>query len=1434
MGETRISLADVKDTKGYFAKVREGVDYLKQCGETTCTSPNNIRKLIISPSFMAAAYYVDSPVHKVDFDMTQEQLIDFLCNGSNTNDFLSLFVKTPVCDNIEEILYCYPTLLSGCRGKIDDYFPDHSYDASATINHFKRLYHFVYVESGEDLDSATKLAKGLAIHLSNKDNHEENYIAFDESVLKNYKHEFKKENPDYLYNKGLTPVSISTYSLEDKNGGALFVRMNRLVQIALVARAKKTKETQEAQEDKSKPSVTETILKPALAYAINLRNTIFISKIGTTVEDKVYKFDMTESANEDGTYDEFLFTDSSYSEIIHDYDEMSVKIRKLTEGYNNGGSLCIFSSSYDFSDEAIAYDLFTTWFAKAGGNGSNFFQMLNYFCSCLTVVSLMTELDNGDGTYDLVVETAYAKLKGSKFFKGQANNPIKLEGKYDNKFDEDAGDFKGFVATRYCDTINPEDVEEEEEEFPEESEYTEENQYPDDEEFDENNYIEEDTVPDEDYDSEEEYDEDDYIDEDTDDGSDAFDNSENEDDVDAFIDEDVDTQEETTEEPTENPVEEVDEKEEQYKQELKKGDISGKIEDKEIPQADIELDERLSSVVDNIIDNILGVYSAVYQPLFTNPPVGVFYTNNGKGDILALGRSGDPTDKEGVKVHGIPSLSFFCNRVYSAVLSACKYIREAPAYGIADMQASKQWISYNGTMKYNYAPHIQIRNCMGVYRDKETKKLKRAKNWKEFESKLKEDLKPTILAFLKCVNYNDDNVLYNASTSITEFYTTIFLVDEFDPKKNMRFTVYSMAGSNSGALAKIADSVIQANPLNKTLDKYSIMNNSEKNGIRTILIITDMQRYKGEINFAYKTLGKIVKSGGKLNLKNTVVGTDMVGNTVTINLADASYTAVCVIAGSGSGKGVLTMTLVASMLASKCPVIYLDFKPDMAAVFWEFDRELGTHTLAIDGQTSIKDGLRPVRAYKAGYGANSEVFEQTSSYMNLLPYIKGVQLMNVMGSLRKDGKLPSKSKAFFILDEAQQCGSQIKTAQEELKKLESQLKPKGKQPESDAHKYVVKLCSTFFSIKQAMMDFVNTNGRSGNMTAVLLGQQANGQEWTGPFSVAAKNCAAKFVGKGSEGGGSKFGLDKTTQGIDLIDRGYFGFARSSTPTAKNTTIVKTALVLNKADYNAQTGEAGAFTGDLLNNIADDRIRQLTIDEDFIVSESNDIALSSGLQVGQTNDLVGFPGLIRYLGSMTPDFDLKSSLNAGYDIAETVLHMLGIVGEGCPYENVESYLYSGREDSLFKTGQLLNAANQGMTIYDFLEKGVDTSGDGRIFEDSDDDGAEKAGNSGNSNAYNPNDAIGVGAGTFGAINNDSSNSTKPEPTKSQQQTNQTVPKKAAPNMTVSNKVISLYAKQLVLNKVKTGVKLPKPKEVLMRALYDATKKALVSQGYKIVK
>lgn len=99
----------------------------------------------------------------------------------------------------------------------------------------------------------------------------------------------------------------------------------------------------------------------------------------------------------------------------------------------------------------------------------------------------------------------------------------------------------------------------------------------------------------------------------------------------------------------------------------------------------------------------------------------------------------------------------------------------------------------------------------------------------------------------------------------------------------------------------------------------------------------DPEITEAEPNFGYKAAELVINAGGVLSWDKILIGEDLKGTSLFAgkngSLSIQESLIHYVMAGSRAGKGVMTMNLLASAIASMKPIFYLDRKPDMAYTF---------------------------------------------------------------------------------------------------------------------------------------------------------------------------------------------------------------------------------------------------------------------------------------------------------------------------------------------------------------------------------------------------------------------------------------------------------------------------------------------------------------------
>lgn len=761
-------------------------------------------------------------------------------------------------------------------------------------------------------------------------------------------------------------------------------------------------------------------------------------------------------------------------------------------------------------------------------------------------------------------------------------------------------------------------------------------------------------------------------------------------------------------------------RDEEIKKRVEAIEAQREYENKKKEQAELEkalkeeLDDENAEIAQKTINSIMEVIDYVYRPLFENRPVGVL-TSEG---ILAVNSDNSLYIKSG---------KTYPKAIYEVLEETCQGNIRQLDY---NKEVSIDCIDDNGELIVNYIPSFHARTAFGVYRGSDGN-LHRDTSWKSFRSKLNKMLGNYVTNIIKAFKGTGRAKLILGSR-LTELFTTMVIVTEFDMNKSIKLVLKSTSVDNNckDAFRICGEELKKGECIGLDGSQISLMDNSTtKLGVHNILAILNEKQYSGEMLFAYKPISRIMESGGRVDLANTLLGKDIQGNNVTANFASSQEIVTLVIAGSGSGKGVLTLNLLATFIAEGCPTVYVDWKPDMSAMLWNLERKTGAKILSVDSAAGKdKYGVVPVRNYKVGYNYPSGLGSGINNNIKVLSYMKMFQLMILCAKARTSGGyngMNTTKKMQFIFDEAQIMNVSLRSLKTELSTYIAENKPKGKDTPSEQYLYAKKLAGYFAHLNTQAMEFRNTTGRQGYIGAVILGQQADCSAWADgsikkdTFGFLVGNCSSKLLGKGATGGNKyELGGASVTGASLLGNMGYFAYVPEALATKENQSkvkVVKTYLVLNENDFNddGAGGSTGHCTGGMLNNVTDPVLRDSLINGDFTMVDPN-----TGERV--VNPLVGFPGLIQYIGQNTPGFDLKTNLESGYIEMEKMLSGLGIVGPNGKWGSIEEYVFDYSSNAIFFTSDLETLMQNGGTIAD-LDNSEGTSAsskndEGPGFED----------------------------------------------------------------------------------------------------------------------
>lgn len=126
-------------------------------------------------------------------------------------------------------------------------------------------------------------------------------------------------------------------------------------------------------------------------------------------------------------------------------------------------------------------------------------------------------------------------------------------------------------------------------------------------------------------------------------------------------------------------------------------------------------------------------------------------------------------------------------------------------------------------------------------------------------------------------------------------------------------------------------------------------------------IILDLTAYYAKIDFGYTAFRRLYGKGfDALNGdKSCVLGKTLDGADFKINLESDETFGMSIFAASRSGKGVLTLNLMDTMIARGTGFLYLDCKPDTAILLWRFEqafnKRYGTNLRIVSQDANAKN-----------------------------------------------------------------------------------------------------------------------------------------------------------------------------------------------------------------------------------------------------------------------------------------------------------------------------------------------------------------------------------------------------------------------------------------------------------------------------------------------
>lgn len=230
-------------------------------------------------------------------------------------------------------------------------------------------------------------------------------------------------------------------------------------------------------------------------------------------------------------------------------------------------------------------------------------------------------------------------------------------------------------------------------------------------------------------------------------------------------------------------------------------------------------------------------------------------------------------------------------------------------------------------------------------------------------------------------------------------------------------------------------------------------------GVYEFKVIFDKKAFSQDMLFAHMMLDTLQEQGIKPSWASAVLGRDMEENLFQYNFKNDKNFFICMYGSSGSGKGVMTMNLLASALADNCFVTYMDAKPDtsvaLAKTVWNKGKDgmiysgpgtNPTYTLETSGGCPRSSDRFISKNYIPESMFGSDV-SGLNSFIEITLYYRGLELILDLCEQRYavfnkggSGEVKNGSWMVSVFDELQKVASEEKLVRDKVKEIKKARK----------------------------------------------------------------------------------------------------------------------------------------------------------------------------------------------------------------------------------------------------------------------------------------------------------------------------------------------------------------------------------------------------------
>ena len=445
-------------------------------------------------------------------------------------------------------------------------------------------------------------------------------------------------------------------------------------------------------------------------------------------------------------------------------------------------------------------------------------------------------------------------------------------------------------------------------------------------------------------------------------------------------------------------------------------------------------------------------------------------------------------------------------------------------------------------------------------------------------------------------------------------------------------------------------------------------NGAFSTNILDITYLSDKAKFYKEVSWAYKELGVVYGEGDIPDVlddrdgEGVVIGKTLAGELVKFNLGSNAKFVTSIYAGSRSGKGVTTLSILAAIMASGIGICYLDCKPDMANCFWDIEARAAKRGRIGDTDHVYSYDVNADKSRYNKYSPMKSLMKQrpelrNSNMASALFILKNIQLITLTGQYKQ--RIGDASTMVWIIDEVNNMINKLNSGFSEFERIAPKENAKDL---TDTQQYVKNVMTFWRNLQVTAASGVNDIYGQCGYKYVVIGQNP-GDMFTGSKPSGKLTCGAdilRILGTAPE---NVYIYGRGLKGVQAVGSKAFHRDRSSEEI--------NALEANKYFVMRKTAQQNANDGS-----QDDILFQpfLTLNYDNVLAScwTGGLGQAYGYKPHIKEGDVRYPEMIK---------NYKTNLNAALgqptraDVLESTDSGYGVVDEGTGFFGLVKTYYS---------------------------------------------------------------------------------------------------------------------------------------------------------------